>query len=106
MLLKVSIMLQWIHIFVPTGVRNAFFWTCHSMILIHILFYVAITIFQLVPCKTPTKAQERPMEGRCANEYIVFVTTGTVNIFSDVLILALPQKVIWKLRISTQRKFG
>ena len=106
MLLKVSIMMQWIHVFVPTGIRNAFLWTCYSMISIHILFYVALTIVELLACKPRGENRNRPFEGRCVNEWDVFVATGVVNVFSDVLILALPQNIIWKLRISTPKKFG
>ncbi|KAI1464733.1 uncharacterized protein F4812DRAFT_441784 [Daldinia caldariorum] len=36
--LKVSILLDWVRIFVPVRTRNTFFWTCHVLLWLNLLF--------------------------------------------------------------------
>ncbi|KAF2651292.1 hypothetical protein K491DRAFT_682314 [Lophiostoma macrostomum CBS 122681] len=106
MLLKVGILLEWMRIFVPPGVRNPFFWICCVMICAHISFYVAIMIVEIFSCKPRERNWNRYLEGTCVDEYAVYISSNALNITSDVIILVLPHMVIWKLQIPMQRRIG
>ncbi|OTB01371.1 hypothetical protein M426DRAFT_266261 [Hypoxylon sp. CI-4A] len=44
LLSKPAILLEWVHIFVPEGTRNTFFWICHFQIWSNVLFYFATIV--------------------------------------------------------------
>ncbi|KAI1496963.1 hypothetical protein F5X99DRAFT_45886 [Biscogniauxia marginata] len=91
MLVRQAILLQWITIFVPTGTRNAFFWTCHIVFWINTVFYLATGIVNIVGAATG--------EGFA-------LSSASMNVVIDVIILFLPQRVIWNLNMSFERKLG
>jgi len=106
MLLKVGILLEWIRIFVPLGIRSPFWWTCHITIVINVIFYVFCIFFEIFHCKPRQKSWEITLPGKCIDTTKALIAASTVNFASDLVILLLPQKVIWGLRLSRSRKAG
>lgn len=106
MLLKAGILLHWTHIFVPTGFRNAFWWTCHVTLWINVLFYTICTFIEIFGCSPRQKLWRPWVQGKCLDMPKVIISSAFVNFFSDIIILLLPQMVIWKLHMSTAKKFG
>ncbi|KAF2657848.1 hypothetical protein K491DRAFT_625977 [Lophiostoma macrostomum CBS 122681] len=106
-LLKASILLEWMRTFVPRGVRNAFYWTCCITILINTMFNIALTLVEIFACTPRHRYWNRlSVEGKCVDEYAVYATSCVLNTSVDILILALPQKVIWTLQVSTRKRIG
>lgn len=105
MLLKVGIIVEWAHVFVPMGQRNAFYWTCHAFIWLNVLFYGTYTILEIFQC-TPREYIWNKLlpRGSCIDDSAINVTVGVINVISDIAILILPQKVIWNLQISTRKR--
>lgn len=91
MLVRQAILLQWINIFVPTGTRNIFFWTCHVIFWINTIFYVVTGAANIADLKTG--------EGFA-------LASASMNVVIDVIILLLPQRVIWNLNMSFEKKLG
>ncbi|GAW11907.1 hypothetical protein ANO14919_012600 [Xylariales sp. No.14919] len=107
MLLKVAILLQWTRLFVPRGTRGPFYWTCHSALWINILLYTSIVIAICVSCTPFAKLWDLTLPGICrANREIIDICTAVTNLASDLIILLLPQPVIWKLKLKSQKKIG
>ena len=106
MLLKVGILLHWTYIFVPKGIHNKFWWTCHIMIWINMTFYVICTFIEIFGCTPRQKIWNVTIERKCPNLPKLTVASAFVNFFSDVVILFLPQKIIWGLHMPTREKFG
>jgi hypothetical protein len=106
MVVKAAILREWVRLFVPTGTRGAFFWACHAILWFNVLFYSAILIAADLACTPFAKIWDKTLDGVCLDEKSVEVMSATVNLISDVLILVLPQPIIWKLNMSTQRKIG
>ncbi|RYP36602.1 hypothetical protein DL767_003306 [Monosporascus sp. MG133] len=92
MLVRQAILLQWIKIFVPRGSHNAFFWTCHVIFWINTIFYIATIIVNIFPWGSHTKP--------------LGIATASMNMVIDVVILFLPQRVIWNLNMSFRKKIG
>ncbi|CAI6339282.1 unnamed protein product [Periconia digitata] len=106
MLLKAGILFQWVHLFVPCNVRNRFWWICHMAIVANVLFYVACTIVENFSCTPREKIWNKMVPGHCINNPALIMSSGILNLLSDILIFVLPQKLIWGLRISTRKRVG
>ncbi|KAI3326934.1 hypothetical protein HD806DRAFT_531530 [Xylariaceae sp. AK1471] len=107
MLLKIAILLQWVRVFVPRGTKGSFYWTCHALIGINILLYLAIVIAVCVSCKPFRRIWDKTVPGTCsASRDIIDISTAVGNLISDLIILILPQRVIWKLQIKPRKKIG
>lgn len=108
MCLKITILLDWLRLFVPTGQRNVFFWTSHGLIWATIIFYVSGIFLEMFACK-PLQMIWEPLfvGGRCTVDLDASnASTAIFNLISDVIILALPQWVIWHLNMSREKKMG
>jgi hypothetical protein len=107
-LLKVAILFQWCRIFVPLGARNSFYWIARTLIWFSVLFYVACSFAQFFRCDPIKKAWNPQMKtGNCGIDwYSISITTAVVNAILDSVIFVLPQKTIWTLKMSRDRKFG
>lgn len=106
MLLKVGILLQWVQFFVPAGFRDMFWWICHITICINVLFYTICTFIEIFGCSPRRRLWTPWVEGKCLDMPRVIIASSFVNFFSDIVILFLPQLVIWKLHMSPTKKVG
>ncbi|PVH98374.1 hypothetical protein DM02DRAFT_468466, partial [Periconia macrospinosa] len=106
MFLKAGILFEWIHLFVPRGVRNKFWYTCHITIVANVMFYVTCTIVENFSCTPREKIWNKLVPGHCINNPALIVSSGILNLLSDVLIFVLPQKMIWGLKISRRKRVG
>ncbi|KAI0848450.1 hypothetical protein F5Y00DRAFT_262544 [Daldinia vernicosa] len=108
MCLKVAILIDWLHIFVPQGRGNAMFWTLHILIWCNIIFYLAGNFAEIFRCNPREKIWNVFYEGGSCPVNIAAqnFSAGILNLISDVIILALPQWIIWRLNMSRARKLG
>ncbi|KAF2689792.1 hypothetical protein K458DRAFT_384427 [Lentithecium fluviatile CBS 122367] len=107
MLLKAGILLEWTRLFVPLGIHNAFWWTCHITLWVNVMFYIACTVVENFSCTPREKIWNKVMtEGHCVNNPALIMSSGIINLLSDVLIFTLPQKIIWGLHISNKKRVG
>jgi hypothetical protein len=106
MFLKAAILVHWSRMFVPTGNRNAFWWTCQITLWVNVLFYVICTFIELFGCSPRRKLWTPWVEGHCLDMPKVIIASSFINFLSDVVILLLPQAVIWRLRMSRTKRAG
>lgn len=106
MMIKVAILLEWLHIFVPRGTRNYFFWIAHALMWINILFYSGAIIMLNLSCQPHAKYWDRLLPGKCVSDRPLDIASAIVNFLVDLGILCLPQKVIWTLNIPSQKRIG
>ncbi len=106
--LKAAILLDWIRIFVPHGSRNFMFYACYFFLFATVAFYVSMVITNLVACVPYEYNWNKLIDGRCDR-----IQTGKTNLgasvfnfLMDILMFFLPQRVIWRLQISTRKKLG
>ncbi|PHH61212.1 hypothetical protein CDD81_693 [Ophiocordyceps australis] len=104
-LAKASILLEWIRIFVPRGTRNLLFWACHLIMWTNIIFYLVVILYVCILC-TPLE-DKWDHDGTCRLDTgWTSVAAASVNLATDICIFLLPQRVIWRLHMTTRRKFG
>ncbi|KAK0610051.1 hypothetical protein B0T17DRAFT_545794 [Bombardia bombarda] len=104
---KTAILLEWTHIFVPDRQRNAFYWGARGIMALNIALYLAVIITETMSC-IPLKVIWTPwLEGDCrVNKKVLDIITAYFNLVVDLIILLLPQRVIWKLSMTGSKKIG
>ena len=105
-LIKTAIMVEWIRVFVPSSIRNWFWWVCVLVMVVQLGFGAAAVIAESFVCIPYEKIWYFWLPGKCFNQHHIEITSAAVQIFSDVAILILPQKTIWGLQMSWQKRLG
>lgn len=105
-LIKSAVILEWLRIFAPTRERNFFWWASHIILWINIIFYSFVLIAVNLSCLPHRRIWDRTVPGRCIDIVNLELTTAVVNLTLDLITLLIPQKVIWKLQMSRQKKIG
>ncbi|KAI8635301.1 hypothetical protein F5Y19DRAFT_469171 [Xylariaceae sp. FL1651] len=106
LLLKVAILREWMRIFIQRGTRNTFFWSCHALLWANIVFYVITLIVGNVGCYPYAKLWDKTLPGHCKDNGNIDLATAPVGFVSDLLILLLPHRIIWRLHLSARKKIG
>ncbi|KAI0538554.1 hypothetical protein GGR58DRAFT_501059 [Xylaria digitata] len=106
-ILKVSILLEWIRIFVPFGTHNRFYWTSMVVLVLHTLFYIAWIILENLSCEPYRKIWDITVaKGHCIDIKKIYILEAGVNLFANFIIIALPQWTIWTLQMPIKKKIG
>ena len=76
-------------------------------IVVTALYYTISTFVSIFLC-SPREAIWDPLitDARCLNNEMGILITCIFNIVSDITILVLPARVVWKLQIPTKKKVG
>lgn len=107
LLIKAAILTEWSRIFVPLHTRNAFWWTCHSLIWINVLYYVTGIFITSLACVPYRKIWDVTVtEGRCIDFKAVDLGSSIINLVSDLTILVLPHHKICILQMPISRRIG
>lgn len=65
------------------------------------------SVLQIFLICTPFARNWNPtLPGHCASQNVAFSTIGAFNLITDVMIMALPIRFIWKLQMSTATKMA
>ena len=105
---RLSILLQYLRIFAPTRRNNTLvFWGSHLLIWVNFVFYVIITFLEIFAC-SPIEKAWNPLiiDGHCYSIFAIYIAAAAVNTVSNFLIFCLPHSVIWNLQMSRGRKVG
>ena len=87
---KMSILTQYLRIFVPTRHGNAYmFWYTTALILLNFLFCIIEFFLIMMNCSPRARLWSREISGTCIGTTNIVFTAG-FNIISDVMILVLP----------------
>ncbi|KAI0875891.1 hypothetical protein GGS24DRAFT_453257 [Hypoxylon argillaceum] len=105
-LLKASILLEWTRLFVPRGTRNVFWWLCIILVGIQLSFLVASVFALCFTCVPFRSIYDFTVAGKCIKKADLEITSAAIHFASDIVILILPQRVIWTLHMSLRKKLG
>ncbi|KAK7966922.1 uncharacterized protein PG986_001199 [Apiospora aurea] len=109
-LIKIAIPLEWSRIFVPPGTRKKsyFWWGSMFIVALQSLVLVVITILLNVQC-IPHEAiwdVTKVAGAKCFPLPILQKVSASTHFVTDVIMVLLPQKVVWSLNLSMQKKVG
>ncbi|KAK7926937.1 hypothetical protein PG985_003935 [Apiospora marii] len=103
---KLSVLFQLKSIF-TVGTRNAVFWVIVVSIVINVIFYAGLFFSYVFQCWPREKIWLGDMvDGRCTDAGQVNLSSGILNIISDVEALAIPTWAIWHLSMPVKRKLA
>lgn len=120
MIVKLSILLQYISIFMPHRQGQAYIAT-HVLIWTNIVYYtVSIFLYffevctrtngkedkdaNVLECTPREKLWNARIPGHCISTHQLGVASGTVNVVSDFSIFILPLPIIRRLQMSTKKR--
>ncbi|KAI0890639.1 uncharacterized protein GGS22DRAFT_16406 [Annulohypoxylon maeteangense] len=105
--LKVAILLEWNKIFAPNKSPRYFYLTCYILLWMNILYYITTIVVSNIVCfPVPSVVNGNQNNGTCFNKAAAETVSSTLNLVSHVLIFFLPQRVIWRLHMTTKKKIG
>jgi hypothetical protein len=85
-------------------ITRSFQWLCYGALAIVIGSGIATsfaTIFQCVPLE---KSWNKKIDGKCIDSSMFWLANAVLNISTDVVVLALPIREIFKLHLKLQEK--
>lgn len=104
--IKAAIVLEWTRLFTPRGTRNLFFWICHTVAWLNFSASIVMLFLVIFPCKPREKFWNPVIVGTCSNALATVFIAPIMNLVFDVIILCLPHKIIWGLRLSLRKRIG
>ncbi|TLD24100.1 hypothetical protein PspLS_06955 [Pyricularia sp. CBS 133598] len=103
--LKIAILLEWMEMF--TVQRNMFWWTCVFLIFLQTTFSVVLIVMLNFVCIPNASIYDLTVAGECnLDKHSMELGSASLHLFTDVVMLFLPQKVIWGLNMSVKKKLG
>ena len=69
-------------------------------------FYAATMLVKIWQCNPRERIWDKEVSGRCINVSSLFNMSGIFNTVTDLLILLIPVKLVWNLRMKRKTKLG
>lgn len=100
---KLSILLLYIRLFFPKGVpRTVFWWVIQVVVWLNFLYTVGLILALALQCVP----YHKPYGESCVDQYMVLISASIINIISDLLVLLIPMASVWRLNMSSKRKWA
>ncbi|CAI6334198.1 unnamed protein product [Periconia digitata] len=96
-LIKVSMLVQVLRVFVPRGSRSKTYYVCHTLIWVNVIYYTIAVFTMIFTCRPINKAWQPWVQGTCLEIGAIAMSTAAVNLVGDLCILAVTQIKIWNL---------
>ncbi|KAI1753640.1 hypothetical protein F4782DRAFT_529522 [Xylaria castorea] len=106
LLTKAAILLEFSHIFVAKPHRSIFYWVCYGMIIANTALYITTILVITFACNPRERLWQPYLPGSCIDLDAFNIFIATFHLVFDILMLLLPQTVIWKLALTKKQKFG
>ncbi|KXX79711.1 hypothetical protein MMYC01_203806 [Madurella mycetomatis] len=103
---KTAILLEWVHIFTPYRTHAFFYWCSYVMIGANVLLYTGSIIASAVTCIPHESIYYPWVAGQCIDRKALGIVTAIFNVVLDLIILILPQPIIWSMKMHKQRRLG
>ncbi|KAE8391182.1 hypothetical protein BDV23DRAFT_171776 [Aspergillus alliaceus] len=106
-LIKTAILMDWCRVFVMVDRPKSFFWWgCTIVSFIQCLWGVLCITLLNTQCRPHRAIWEFYLPSKCYSLPDVMLCSASVQVISDVTMFLLPQKMIWGLQMSWQKKLG
>lgn len=105
LIVKTAILLFYRRIFL-TQKGELFDWVLRVFMAIIIIFYGTTTLIKIWLCAPREKIWDHSVPGHCLSISSLFNASGLFNWLTDILILLIPVKTLWRLQMSARKKAG
>ena len=76
------------------------------MLWTNVVFYEVIIPVKNFSCRPRAMIWDLTVSGTCINTKLLDIASAVVTLISDLVLLLVPQKVIWGLHLSNKKKIG
>lgn len=97
---KLSILALYLRIFGSSRYRIVFY----LVGLYVVAYWAAIFVINFTMCRPVSYLWNKNQSGTCVNLYALYLSISVLNLVGDVLVLASPWPIVWKLQASRTRK--
>ncbi|EQB58540.1 hypothetical protein CGLO_01210 [Colletotrichum gloeosporioides Cg-14] len=106
-LIKTAILLDWCRIFTAGDKRKSvFWWCCMGVVGFQCLWGILCIILLNMQCTPHNAIWEFYVPSKCFALPKVMLTSASVQVATDIVMVLLPQRIIWGLQMNLQRKIG
>ncbi|KAF4835455.1 hypothetical protein CGCSCA4_v012628 [Colletotrichum siamense] len=106
-LIKTAILLDWCRIFTAGDRRKSvFWWCCMGVVGFQCLWGILCIILLNMQCTPHNAIWEFYVSSKCFALPKVMLTSASVQVATDIVMVLLPQRIIWGLQMNLQRKIG
>ncbi|KAF4491189.1 hypothetical protein CGGC5_v002569 [Colletotrichum fructicola Nara gc5] len=106
-LIKTAILLDWCRIFTAGDKRKSvFWWCCMGVVGFQCLWGILCIILLNIQCTPHNAIWEFYLPSKCFALPKVMLTSASVQVATDIVMVLLPQRIIWGLQMNLQRKIG
>lgn len=102
---KLSILLQFMRIFVPIK-QGAAYYFIQCVNWLNLLFYTAYTLATIFACMPRRKIWEPQTPGRCLDTAKLIIASSLINVVSDLAMFMIPIFCISSLHMPLRQKIG
>ena len=100
---KIAILLLYRRVFLPHK-GGLFDWAIRVLMVILIIYYVTTAMVKTWACTPRERIWNKSIPGTCVDMPSLLNASGLFNTITDVILLLIPVKAVWKLQMSKQRK--
>ncbi|OJI99551.1 hypothetical protein ASPVEDRAFT_124501 [Aspergillus versicolor CBS 583.65] len=105
--MKTAILLDWCRVFVPIDrTRNAFWCGCMAVATLQCVWGLLCIILLNMQCRPHEANWKFYLPSKCYSLPDVMLTSASVQVASDIIMFILPQRIIWRLQMTWQKKLG
>lgn len=104
--LKIAIMLEILRVFVPARVRNGTYWATQINLWVNTIFNILLIFLVMFSCTPRARFWDPTVKGRCLDYRSLILAGSVICLVTDLVILFLPQRIIYGLKLKMSRKIG
>ncbi|KAH7026716.1 uncharacterized protein B0I36DRAFT_415395 [Microdochium trichocladiopsis] len=106
-LIKTAILLDWCRIFVTGNrIKSPFWWGCMALSVLQCVWGLMCIILLNMQCVPHNAIWEFYVPSKCYSLPRVMLASASVQVVTDIAMVLLPQRLIWKLQTGWKRKAG
>lgn len=103
-LMKVSVLIQILRIFIPNGRLTKAYCAAHALIWSNVIYYTISIFMYILACDPVSKAWKPWLSGKCRNMAVLAISMQVANLVGDLLVLFLAQKIIYDVMRMHQKQ--
>ncbi|KAJ5469714.1 hypothetical protein N7539_009332 [Penicillium diatomitis] len=101
--IKLSILLFLRRLDSHSRVVSILFWFATTVV---VGLFVAVLFVDIFQCQPVAYVYDSSIEGKCIAQGVFYVSTAALNLFTDVIVMAIPIIITWKLQMPVRQKLA
>jgi hypothetical protein len=99
---KISIL----HLYITIFPNRLFTRICYGTMAVSIGYFCSVFLEAFLLCTPVTYNWNKTVTGSCANVALAYLFAGITNLLIDLIIVALPLPMLWRLQLPVAKKIG